>query len=262
MPELPSSLTYTADGEKSLIEAIQQQTPARILTGCAGPAYRTPTWLELRRDHAAATDAVREEFDLARELPAALIEQHGLFAVQTLAHSKQEYLLRPDLGRRLGDPAREQLSRRSMAGADILFVIGDGLSSAAVRTQVPGLLPRLFAGAANRGWKCGQPFAVRYCRVGVLNDIGELLDPAVAVLLIGERPGLATAESLSAYLAFRPRLGHTDAQRNLISNIHARGVPAEFASQRILDLAQLLMERKTSGIAIKEQPRLTGSQLE
>ena len=89
---------------------------------------------------------------------------------------------------------------------------------------MPALLPLLRQGAGERGWSFGRPFVVRYCRVGVLNDVGELLDPAVVVLLIGERPGLATAESLSAYLAYRPRPGHTDAQRNLISNIHARGV--------------------------------------
>ena len=102
--------------------------------------------------------------------------------------------------------------------------IGDGLSVPAVSRQVPALLPLLYAGAAARGWKTGRAFVVRYCRVGILNEIGELLDARVVVLLIGERPGLATAESLSAYLAYRPRQGHTDSNRNLISNIHARGV--------------------------------------
>lgn len=250
----PPSQMPAAAGPDSLIAAVRQQTPARILTGSAGPAYRTPTWLELRRDHAAAIDAVREEFDLARDLPVALVEQFSLFTVQSLARGKQEYLLRPDLGRRLSDPAREQLARRCSSGVDIQFVIGDGLSTAAVRAQVPELLPLLIAGATTRGWKCGQPFAIKYCRVGVLNDIGELLSPAVAVLLIGERPGLATAESLSAYLAYRPRAGHTDAQRNLISNIHARGIPCPAAAERILALAQLLLQRQASGVAIKEQP--------
>jgi ethanolamine ammonia-lyase small subunit len=254
LTELPAKPEYAASQEPSLVEAIRQRTPARILMDSAGPAYCTPTWLELRGDHAAAIDAVREEFELARDLPAELISQHGLFTVQSLAHSKQEYLLRPDLGRRLSDAAREQLTRRCGAGADIQFVIGDGLSTAAVRTQVPELLPLLVAGATARGWKCGQPFTVEYCRVGVLNDIGELLSPAVAVLLIGERPGLATAESLSAYLAYRPRAGHTDAQRNLISNIHARGIPCAAAAGRILALAELLLQRQASGVAIKEQP--------
>ena len=94
---------------------------------------------------------------------------------------------------------------------------------------------------------------MRHCRVGVLNDVGELLDPAVVVLLIGERPGLATAESLSAYMAYRPRPGHTDAQRNLISNIHARGIGPDEAAARILALADKMMRAKASGVAVKEE---------
>jgi ethanolamine ammonia-lyase small subunit len=131
-------------------------------------------------------------------------------------------------------------------------VIGDGLSAAGVRAQVPAILPLLEDGARTRGWRFGQPFAVRHCRVGVLNDVGERLDPAVVVLLIGERPGLATAESLSAYMAYRPRADHTDAQRNLVSNIHERGVDRTSATRRILALAEQMQRLQTSGVAIKE----------
>ena len=98
----------------------------------------------------------------------------------------------------------------------------------------------------------GRPFLIRHCRVGVLNDLGELLDPAVVVLLIGERPGLATAQSLSAYLAYRPRAGNTDARRNLISNIHARGVSPADAAQRILSLAEKMRRMQASGVVVKE----------
>ena len=99
----------------------------------------------------------------------------------------------------------------------------------------------------------GRPFLVRYCRVGVLNDVGDLLSPSVVVLLIGERPGLATAESLSAYMAFHPRSGHTDADRNLISNIHSRGVGIEVAAARILNLASRMMAKQLSGTRIREE---------
>lgn len=98
-----------------------------------------------------------------------------------------------------------------------------------------------------------QVFAIRHCRVGVLNDIGELLDPQVVVLLIGERPGMLTAESLSAYMAFRPRAGHTDAQRNLISSIHRRGIDPPAAAARILNLAAQMSAAQASGVAIKEK---------
>ncbi|HMC89920.1 MAG TPA: ethanolamine ammonia-lyase subunit EutC, partial [Gemmataceae bacterium] len=193
---------------------------------------------------AAALDAVHAELDLERDLGKAFVERWALFEVSACARSKSEYLLRPDLGRRLSEDAREQVHKRCGSGADIQVVIGDGLSATAVKAQVPALLPLLQESAQARGWTWGEPFVIRYCRVGVLNEIGDLLRPQVAVLLIGERPGLATAESLSAYLAYRPQSGHTDAQRNLISNIHARGVPPEQAARRIIALAEKMIQAR------------------
>jgi ethanolamine ammonia-lyase small subunit len=231
-----------------VMKALRARTPARVLVGRAGPAYRTATQLELRQDHAAALDAVHAEL----ELPPEFLDRWRMFEVATRARDKAEYLLRPDLGRRLSDPARVAIVRECPRAADLHIVVGDGLSATAVMVQVPVLLPLVVREAKGRGWTVGRPFAVRYCRVGVLNDVGELLDPAVVVLLIGERPGLATAESLSAYLAYRPRPGHTDAQRNLISNIHARGVTPEAAARRVVALAAKLRQAQTSGVAVKE----------
>lgn len=238
--------TDLANRSSSLIGAVRARTPARLLVGTAGPAYRTATQLDLRRDHAAARDAVHAELD------RDLLDRLKLFEVQTRATSKSEFLLRPDLGRRLGDDAAAKIRAECPANVDVQIFVGDGLSATAVAAQAPALLPLLLDGAARRGWRVGRPFAVRYCRVGVLNDIGEILDPAVAVLLIGERPGLATAESLSAYLAYRPRSGHTDAQRNLVSNIHSRGVGHAEAASRILNLAETMMRMKLSGVEVKE----------
>lgn len=235
-----------------LIERIRARTPARVLADRTGAAYRTATQLELRQAHAAARDAVRFELDLERDLGAELVQRWKLFAVSTMAASKDEYLRRPDLGRRLDENARNQLKLRCAVQADLQVVIGDGLSVTAVSTQVPPLLPLIAEKAQARCWKLGQTFAVHYCRVGVINDVGELLDPKVVVLLIGERPGLATAESLSAYMAFQPRAGHNDSNRNLISNIHVRGVNAEFAASRIIDLAEQMMRHQTSGVKLKE----------
>jgi ethanolamine ammonia-lyase small subunit len=245
-----------------LVRALQKQTPARILVGRAGPSYRTRTQLELRRDHAAALDAVHAELDLERDFSREFVARCGLFEVCTRAGSKAEFLMRPDLGRCLGETARAAVAGRCRAACDLQVVIGDGLSAAAVAAQVPPLLPLLEEGARARGWSFSAPFVIRHCRVGVLNDIGELLDPAVVVLLIGERPGLATAESLSAYLAYRPRLGDTDARRNLISNIHARGVPADGAARRVLALVDKMRQLRASGVDVKEDvipvPQLGG----
>jgi ethanolamine ammonia-lyase small subunit len=236
-----------------LIEKVRARTPARVLADRSGAAYRTATQLQLRQDHAAARDAVRAEFDLKRDLGAGFLEQWKLFIVSTMAASKEEYLRRPDLGRRLDENAQGVLAAHCAPNADLQIVIGDGLSVTAVSTQVPPLLPVLVEKARSRSWTLGQPFAVQYCRVGVMNDVGELLKPKIVLLLIGERPGLATAESLSAYMAYQPRAGHNDSRRNLISNIHARGVGTEVAVLRIVNLAEQMMRQQTSGVEIKEE---------
>ena len=250
-----SDLDFPASRWPSLIERIRARTPARVLVDRAGAAYRTSTHLELRQAHAAARDAVRTELDLDRDLGAEFVRRWNLFEVTSQARSKDEYLLRPDLGRGFGEDAARTIQARCPPEADLQIMIGDGLSVTAVATQVPGLLPLLAAQARSRAWKFGQAFAVRYCRVGLMNHVGELVRPQVLVLLIGERPGLATAESLSAYMAFRPRPGHSDAQRNLISNIHPRGVSLGSAAMRIVGLAEQMMRSQSSGSTVKENLR-------
>jgi ethanolamine ammonia-lyase small subunit len=221
--------------------------------GRIGAAYRTDTQLELRQAHAAARDAVRAELDLGANLGADFVRRWDILEVSTQAASRQEYLLRPDLGRRFQDKSRAALLANCSRNNTLQIAIGDGLSITAISTQVPLLLPLLHEGATARGWSVGRIFVIRHCRVGILNEIGELLTPQAAILLIGERPGLATAESLSAYMAYRPRAGHTDANRNLISNIHSRGVRSEDAALRILNLTEEMMKLGTSGCQLREQ---------
>ncbi len=247
-----------------MLRKVRARTPARLLAGRSGAAYRTNTQLELREAHAAARDAVRAELNLFTALindrdndreddrVNDFARRHNLFEVCSRAANKNEYLLRPDLGRHLNDESRAEVIRRCSMGTDLQIVVGDGLSVTAVAVQVPLLLPLLCDGAKNRGWSVGEIFVIRYCRVGILNEIGELLDPTVAVLLIGERPGLATAESLSAYMAYRPKASDTDANRNLISNIHARGVGTTQAAERILNLAGSMMKTRKSGWQLRE----------
>jgi ethanolamine ammonia-lyase small subunit len=238
-----------------LIQKIRARTPARVLVGRAGAAYRTGTQLDLREAHAAARDAVRDELDLNAALGVDFVRRWDLCEFQTRARNKDEYLLRPDLGRQFDDESRERLTTNGTRNCDMQIAIGDGLSVAAVAEQVPQLLPLLFEAPRAQGWTAGHAFVIRHCRVGILNEIGELLKPQVTVLLIGERPGLATATSLSAYLAFRPTTGQTDADRNLISNIHERGVGAEEAAERIVELAARMMKTGKSGCALTEDSR-------
>ena len=258
MADDPKSSLSAADLPE-IVRKIRARTPARILVGRAGAAYRTATQMDLRAAHAAARDAVRTELDLHHTLGPIFAKEWGLFEVDTQATSKDEFLMRPDLSRHFSETAQQEITKRCPRGCDLQIAIGDGLSVPALASHVPALLPILADGAVARGWKVGQPFVIRYCRVGILNEIGELLSPQVVVLLIGERPGLATAESLSAYMAYRPHAAHTDANRNLISNIHARGVPPQAAATRILDLAERMMEASNSGVEVRERaPSLKG----
>ena len=237
-----------------IVKKVRARTPARLLAGRSGAAYRTNTQLELREAHAAARDAVRAELDLSTNLGNDFIHKWHLFEVCSQAATKDEYLLRPDLGRHLNEQSRAEVSRRCTTGHDLQVVIGDGLSVTAVALQVPRLLPLLREGAKTRDWSLGEIFVIRHCRVGILNEVGELLEPTVAILLIGERPGLATAESLSAYMAYRPKSSDADANRNLISNIHARGISQEQAAQRILNLAARMIQTQKSGFQLREEP--------
>jgi ethanolamine ammonia-lyase small subunit len=241
-----------------IVRKVRARTPARIFVE-RGASYTTKMQLELRGARASAVDAVWTEFDLQKDFPSDFVAHWDLFQVSSRAESKSQFLLRPDLGRKLSDAGKSLVALRCLKSADFQVVIGDGLSGAALSEQVPALFPLLQRRARANGWSIGPSFVVRYCRVGILNDIGELLSPRVVVLLIGERPGLATATSLSAYMAFQPAAGHTDANRNLISNIHARGVHIEDAADRIMHLASRMMTLKLSGTALKEEtPRLPG----
>jgi ethanolamine ammonia-lyase small subunit len=260
MPDETDDLTTSSDWPE-IVRRVRTHTPARLFAGRSGAAYRTHTQMELRRAHAAARDAVRDELNLERDLGSAFVDRWKLFEVSTQASSKDEYLLRPDLGRRFSADARAELvGLKSVPRCvDLQIAIGDGLSVTAVSKQAPSLLDILVEGSRERGWKIGQPFVIRHCRVGILNEIGELLGPRVAVLLIGERPGLATSDSLSAYLAYQPDKNHTDANRNLISNIHTEGVQARDAARRIINLAATMMSTCSSGYQLREELPSLGS---
>lgn len=251
--QLPESLR----GALNVGDEVSNVTPARLLIGRAGSAYRTSTQLQLRADHAFARDALQASLSLDASPMSELAERFGLFEVATQADSHEEYLARPDKGRRLAPGVAETLRRECPTGVDVQIVIGDGLSPLAVSAQVPAVLGPLIDHATARGWTVGRPFFVRHCRVGAMNDIGDALDAQNVVLLIGERPGLATAESLSAYLAHRPGTGDTDAQRNLVSNIHPSGVSSEDAVRRILGLIDSFMLQGRSGFMVKESAQPT-----
>jgi ethanolamine ammonia-lyase small subunit len=234
-----------------IVRKIRARTPARIFVE-GGASYSTEMQLELRNARASAVDAVWSEFDLERDFPLDFVARWGLFEVSTQADTKSQFLLRPDLGRKLSASSEELVLGRCVKAADLQIVIGDGLSGAAVSQQVPALLPLLVERALANGWSVGASFVVRHCRVGVMNNVGDLLAPRVVVLLIGERPGLGTSTSLSAYMAYKPRSGQSDADRNLISNIQTHGVATDSAAERVASLAAQMMTMERSGTSLKE----------
>src|ERR1700733_6868735 len=174
MVDKPDAALSTS-GLPEIVRKIRARTPARLLVGRAGAAYRTNTEMDLREAHAAARDAVRAELELVKVFDEAFVQRWGLFEVRTRARLKDEYLLRPDLGRHFDDDSREQIRRRCSCNNDLQIAIGDGLSVPAIAGQVPQLLPLLCDGATERRWKIGQTLAIHHCRVGILNEIGELL---------------------------------------------------------------------------------------
>jgi ethanolamine ammonia-lyase small subunit len=231
------------------LTAALARTPARLMLGRVGTTLTTASMLALRADHAVARDAVYAEITAASVFGEERVRRYGMISLATRATTRAEYLRRPDLGRRLDDASRTGLKTQSSRDDDVRLVIGDGLSAAAVSANAPALLDSLWDGWTASSVRLGPPLFVKNCRVGVMNEIGDALSPAVVVLLVGERPGLATAESLSAYLAYRPRSGHTDANRELVSNIHRHGLSIPEATARIVRLVSEMRERKASGVA-------------
>jgi ethanolamine ammonia-lyase small subunit len=229
------------------LKALIASTTARIGVGRAGPHYNTYSLLLFQADHAVTQDALYKDVD------QKLLDDLGLFTVQTnITGGKQEYLLRPDLGRQLNDEAKKVIQEKCVKSPNLQLVVGDGLSAAAVEANVREMFPVIMQGAKSAGLSVGTPFFIQYCRVGVLNDIGELLKPDVVILLIGERPGLGRAESLSAYMAYRPKAGDTDADRDVICNIFQNGGtnPLEGAAFAV-QLAQRMMKHQASGVKLK-----------
>ena len=232
-----------ADGLRALIDS----TSARIGVGRAGPRYRTASLLLFQGDHAVTQDA------LYRDVDQKLLDEFNLFTVQTkVTGGKQEYLLRPDLGRLLNDDAKRIINEKCQKNVNIQLVVGDGLSAAAIEANLRQIFPVIRQGAQTANLTFGTPFFVKYARVGVMNDIGELIKPDVVILLIGERPGLGRAESMSAYMGYKPKYGDTDADRDVVCNIFESGGtnPLE-AGAFVVQIAQKMRKSQASGVKMK-----------
>lgn len=221
-------------------------TTARLAVGRSGPRPRTRTMLLFGADHAVTQDAI------FGDVPTDLLEQFGLFTVQTRVTDQDEYLLRPDLGRQLDDEARKIVADRCVKKPQVQVVVGDGLSAAAVTNNLPQIYPVIEQGLQSAGFSLGTPFFVRYCRVGVINDVNDIIGADVVLLLIGERPGLGVADALSVYSGWRPEPGKSDAHRDVICMITANGGtnPLE-AGAFVVEHVKTVMQAQASGVELR-----------
>jgi ethanolamine ammonia-lyase small subunit len=236
-------------------------TPARIALPRAGAAIATPAHLAFQLAHARARDAVHAPFD-----PDALLEglrERGLATLKlhSAAADRTVYLARPDLGRRL-DAASRSAVAAVPRGCHLVFVIADGLSPRAVASHALPLIDASLPTLRREGWRIGPVAVVAQGRVAIGDEIGELLGAALVCVLIGERPGLTSPDSLGAYLTWQPRIGRTDAERNCLSNIRPAGMAYDQASERLMYLCREARLRQCTGVMLKDEtssnPSLAG----
>ncbi|MBP3318387.1 MAG: ethanolamine ammonia-lyase subunit EutC [Ruminiclostridium sp.] len=224
------------------LQRMMKRTTARIGVGRTGSRLKTQTMLALRADHAQARDAVFADVD------PKVLEEAGLFTVQTLCEDKNTYVTRPDLGRQLSPEAVQTLREKCVANPDVQIYAADGLSSTAIEANLTKILPVITESLTRMGLKVGTPFYLRFGRVGSQEHVAETLGAKVVCVLIGERPGLATAESMSAYIAYNAYVGMPESKRTVVSNIHKNGTAAVEAGAYVAEVIAKILEQKASGV--------------
>ena len=240
--------TIRVDNPNNLeaLRMMRKATPARLMMGRCGARQRTNSLLTFMADHAAAIDAV------FKDVTDEFLEAHQMFRVQTVVQDKDEYLMKPDLGKKLAEEAKKQIADQGEKGKQVQIIVVDGLSSTSIEANIPDVLPALIQGLEVQGISVGKPFFIKYGRVGVMDDVAPLLDCEVIVEFIGERPGLITAESMSAYMAYRPNKQTVEADRTVISNIHKGGTPPAEAGAHLATVVKQMLTHKTGGVKLSE----------
>lgn len=224
---------------------LKQYAPCRLGIGKAGARYKTDPMLQFRAAHSAAQDAVFSDVD------EEFVNKMNLFTVTTQCDCKDTYLTRPDLGRKLSTESVEIIREKCKKNPTVQIYVADGLSSASVAANVQDLLPSITQGLESYGINIGTPFFVKYGRVGVMDEISELTGAEITCTLVGERPGLITSESMSAYIAYKGTVGMPEARRTVVSNIHKSGTMPVEAGAHIAEIIKIMLEKKASGTNLK-----------
>ncbi|MGE7673620.1 ethanolamine ammonia-lyase subunit EutC [Lysinibacillus sp. NPDC094403] len=235
---------FEEDEVSESVQAAKKHTPARIGVGRAGTRPKTKTWLKFRLDHAAAVDAVYGE------VTEGLLQKLDVFQVTTRVTDKEEYITRPDLGRRLSDESKALIQSKCVKNPKVQIIISNGLSASAIEENVQDVYLALQQSLSNLNIEIGTTFYIDKGRVALMDEIGELLQAEVIVYLIGERPGLVSAESMSAYICYQPRIGTVEADRMVVSNIHKGGIPPLEAGAYLGTVVQKILHYKASGVGL------------
>ncbi|MDR1733563.1 MAG: ethanolamine ammonia-lyase subunit EutC [Oscillospiraceae bacterium] len=228
--------------QDTILQEMQSTTSARVGVGRNGSRLRADTYLNFRADHAAAKDAVW------LDVPQQILDDLSLQTVQTLCQDKNEFLTRPDLGRRLASESLDVIKKLNPRPCDVLVYFADGLSGKAIAANAPDMLPILLDGLRQQGLSCGKPFFVKYGRVAAQEQIAETVGATVVCTLIGERPGLGSPESMSAYITYHAKMGMPEAGRTVVSNIYAGGIPTVEAGAYLAELIGQIHAAKASGV--------------
>jgi len=235
---------------------LRRFTAARIALGRTGGSLLTPAVLGFAHDHALARDAVHAPFDPGALAIKLRVLHPDVLVLASAAIDRATYLRRPDLGRRLSDESRTQLSASPLFPCDLLLLISDGLSALAAQRQASPLLAALLPRLHEADFKLGPLCIVRHARVALQDEVGGLFQARQSLMLLGERPGLGTPDSLGAYLTYGPRPGRSDAERNCVSNIRPDGLSPARAAEKIATLLIASRRLQLSGIPLKEDPTL------
>ncbi|MBA2542583.1 MAG: ethanolamine ammonia-lyase subunit EutC [Deltaproteobacteria bacterium] len=241
----PPARVYAPRPERSAFAAeAAKHTTALVGIGHVGTRYATDVVLQFQAELAVAHAAV------AAELPEHWGEANGFVDVRSRVTSHREFLLRPDLGRRLDDDSLAVVRSRCTKNVDVQVIVADGLSAVACAQTGKQLAELVVAACHARGLSTGTIVAARFARVWLEDEIGQEVGARVAMILLGERPGLGTGDGLSAYVVYGPKVGNTDGDRNMISNIHARGIVPPLAAQRLAAFAQAMIAQRKSGVEL------------
>lgn len=240
--EYKDKIQITDPENQMAINAMRRATTARVGIGRSGPRLTTKSLISLRADHAMAKDAVLKSAD------ENILQEMNLPIIQSQAREINEHLTRPDLGRKLPQESIDFIKKNCLMNPQVQIYVSDGLSNSAIDENIREILPVLTDGLKEKGITIGTPFFVKFGRVPTMDVISEITGADVTVVLLGERPGLAAADSMSAYMAYKATVGMPESRRTVVSNIHKNGIQPVEAGAYLVEIIEKMLSSRTSGV--------------